>query len=66
MADQPKAKKTKGERNDNRPNRKATKAGKRGGIHTTGAPQSEVQKVLLGGGLLRNAHRREYDKTGHR
>lgn len=67
MADQPKKKPASAiKRNDNRKNGKANKTSRdaffpRGkayrGSHTRGTRVSEVQKVLLGGGLLRNTAR---------
>jgi hypothetical protein len=67
VADQPKKKPVSAKSpNDNRPNRKAWKQKKDDlrtrnrefrGNHTTKSPQSEVQKVLLGGGVLRGIDR---------
>lgn len=67
MADRPEKKNQKSvTRNDSRSNGKAAKtdpgaATTRGrtyrGSHTRRTPQTELQKVLLGGGLLRNTSR---------
>lgn len=67
MADQPKKKPLKDKNmNTERPNRKAFKQKATDlrprnrswrGSHTRGVRLDEVQKVLLGGGMLRNAHR---------
>lgn len=60
MAKNKKPKPKKGIKNDNRRNKKAWKKNKYRPRHSTNT-LTEADKVLLGGGMLRNVHKR-WDK----